>query len=71
MLQAELMDLPDGGAHRRPAFGLLQIELTVNDPKAYTHPWTVTMKHLIALNTELIDFFCNENEQDAKHLQTK
>ncbi len=52
----------------RPTFGVLQIELTVNDPKAYTKPWTVSMKHLIALNTEMIDYFCNENEQDAKHL---
>src|SRR5438105_11292771 len=28
---------------RRPTFGLMQVEITVNDPKAYTKPWTVTI----------------------------
>ena len=28
---------------RRPDFGHLQIEITVDDPKAYERPWTVTL----------------------------
>jgi hypothetical protein len=38
---------------RRPDFGHLEVEVTVDDPKAHTRPWTVTMKQAIVLNTEL------------------
>jgi hypothetical protein len=56
---------------RRPNFGHTEIEITVNDPKAYTKLWTVTLHHTIKLDTELLDFVCNENEQDASHLLLK
>ena len=52
---------------RRLNFGTMEIEFTVDDPKAYTKPWTVKIKQFIALNTELMDFFCMENEKDAPH----
>jgi hypothetical protein len=45
--------------------------LTVNDPKAYTKPWTVKIRQFIALNTELIDYFCMENEKDIPHVVGK
>ena len=38
---------------RRPDFGHLQIDVTVNDPKAYTRPWTVTLTQDLAVDTEL------------------
>jgi len=56
---------------RRPDYGHLEIQLTVDDPKAYTVPWTVKFNQLIVLNTELMDFFCMENEKDAVHLVGK
>ena len=56
---------------RRPSFGKLEIELTVNDPKAYTKPWTVKLNQTIALDTEMIDFFCMENEKDSPHIVGK
>ncbi|MBZ5575075.1 MAG: hypothetical protein LAP40_00780 [Acidobacteriia bacterium] len=56
---------------RRPNFGHMEIEITVSDPKAYTRPFTVTLHHTIKLDTELLDFVCNENEQDASHLSSK
>ena len=52
---------------RRISYGRLEIELTVDDPKAYTKPWTVTLTQQIVLNTELLDYFCNDNEKDAQH----
>ena len=52
---------------RRPAYGSLEIEITVDDSKAYTAPWTVTLHHHIALDTELMEYFC-ENEKDIPHL---
>jgi hypothetical protein len=49
----------------RPNFGNLEIDVTVNDPKAYTRPWTVNLHEKIVLDTEMIDFMCMENEKDA------
>jgi hypothetical protein len=50
---------------RRPTFGKLDIEVTVDDRKAYTKPWTVTLHQNIVLNTDLIEETCLENERDT------
>ena len=44
--------------YRRSSYGRLDIEVTVDDPKAYTQPWTVTLHHLIQPDTELLDYHC-------------
>jgi hypothetical protein len=54
---------------RRPDFGHLEIEVTVDDPKAYTKPWTVTLRQQFAPDTELIDEICAENEKFSRHLK--
>lgn len=54
---------------RRPDFGHLQIQLTVDDPKAYTKPWTVTIKERIIVDAELIDEICLENERSLQHMK--
>ena len=54
---------------RRPDFGHLEIQVTVDDPKAYTKPWTVTLKQRIVVDAELIDEICMENEQSLKHMK--
>jgi hypothetical protein len=43
---------------RRVNFGRLEIEVTVDDPKAYTRPWTVTLTQLFMADTELLDYHC-------------
>jgi hypothetical protein len=53
---------------RRPDFGHLEVEVTVDDPKAYTRPWTVTMKQAIVLDTELVDEICLENEKSTPRM---
>ena len=55
----------------RVNYGTLEIDVTVDDPKAYTRPWTVKVTEFIMLNTELMDFICLENEKDASHLTGK
>jgi hypothetical protein len=50
---------------RRPNYGTLEIEVTIDDPKAYTRPWTVRVNHRIFPDTELIEFICEE--RDATH----
>ena len=57
--------------YARVNFGTLEIEITVDDPKAYTKPWTVKFNQLIVLNTELLEYFCQENEKDLPHLVGK
>jgi hypothetical protein len=53
---------------RRLDFGHLEIKATVDDPKAYTKPWTVTLRQRIVVDAELIDEICLENEQFVKRM---
>jgi hypothetical protein len=56
---------------RRRNFGNLELEITVDDPKAYTRPWKSATVHFRLLpDTELIEHLC-ENEKDAAHLLGK
>jgi hypothetical protein len=48
---------------RRPNFGTMQIEVTVDDPKAYTKLWTVTISHVLVPDGELLDYICMENQK--------
>ncbi len=54
---------------QRPDFGHLDIQVTVDDPKAYTKPWTVKLKERVVADTELVDEICLEGEQSLKHLK--
>ena len=54
---------------RRPDYGHLEIELTVDDPKAYMKPWTVHLKQQIVVDTDLVDEICLENEKSSKHMK--
>jgi hypothetical protein len=56
---------------RRINFGQMEIEITVDDPKAYTKPWTVKVNQALKLNTDLLDFMCADNEKDVPHLSSK
>ena len=53
---------------RRPNFGTLEIELTVDDAKVYTRPWTLSLTQTLALDMELIDEFCLENEKSYQRM---
>jgi hypothetical protein len=53
---------------RRPNYGTLEIELTIDDPKNYTQPFTVQLKQDIELDTELVDEFCLENEKSYERM---
>jgi hypothetical protein len=43
---------------RRPNFGSLVIEVTVDDPKAYTKPFTATVNNRLLPDQQLIEFVC-------------
>ena len=54
---------------RRPNYGTLEIQITIDDPKAYKAPWTVTLNEPLILDSELLDYYCLENERDATHMR--
>jgi hypothetical protein len=55
----------------RVNYGNMQIDVTIDDPKAYTKPFTVRINHELMLNTDLIVFICLENEQSSELYETE
>jgi hypothetical protein len=47
----------------RKDFGNMDIQITIDDPKAYTKPWTVTQPLAFQADTELLEYICNENNK--------
>lgn len=56
---------------RRRDFGHMEIQVTIDDPKAYTKPWTITMPMTLIPDTELLEYICSENNKDIEHLVGK
>jgi hypothetical protein len=50
---------------RRPTFGSLAIEVTIDDPKAYTKPFSATVNNHLLPDTQLIEFVCID--KSAQH----
>ena len=48
--------------HRRD-YGHIDLAITIDDPKAYTKPWTVRVNQRLLVDTELIEFVCLENQK--------
>jgi hypothetical protein len=43
---------------------------TIDDPKTYAKPWiTQPQKFHLLLNTEILEYVCNENEKDLRHFE--
>jgi hypothetical protein len=55
----------------RVNYGKLEIEITLDDRKAYSRPWTVRLNHTIKLDTELVPATCLENEKSLAHIVGK
>jgi hypothetical protein len=53
---------------RRLNYGTLEIEITVDDPKTFTRPWSFKLDQRLMPDTELIEFVCLENNTSLKHL---
>jgi hypothetical protein len=54
---------------RRPTFGTMQIDITIDDAKAYTKPFTVRVNHRLMVDSEMFEFICNENERSSHHIE--
>jgi len=54
--------------YQRRDVGHLDVEITFDDPVVYTKPFTVKVTHLLQADTDILEYFCNENEKDQIHL---
>ena len=54
---------------RRPDAGHLTIEVTIDDPGAYTRPITYTQPATLQPDSDLLEYYCAENEKDAQHYE--
>ena len=54
---------------RRPSYGKLEIDITIEDPKAYTKPFTVRVNQQISPDDEIIEFICGENQQFRRRIK--
>ena len=52
---------------RRVDFGHLELSMTIDDPRAYTKPWTVRTVMNLLPDTELIEAFCDGHEKTMEH----
>lgn len=56
--------------HRRD-LGHMDVEVTLDDPKTYARPFTIRLNQLLLPETDLIEYFCSENERDLRHFAGK
>ena len=55
-------------AKRRRDFGHMDLEITFNDPKYYTRPFTIKTGLRLMPDSDLLEYVCAENEKDRFHL---
>jgi len=55
----------------RPTMGHIDIDVTIDDPKAYTRPWSVKLSWSLLPDTDLIESICEENNKDLPHMVGK
>lgn len=56
--------------HRKD-IGHMELAVTIDDSKAYTHPWTVHESMELMPEGDLLEFDCNENEKDVRHIEDR
>jgi hypothetical protein len=56
--------------HRRD-FGHMDVTSTVDDPGAYTKPWSYSQPLTLMADEDLLELVCNENNRDLQHLKGK
>jgi hypothetical protein len=53
---------------RRRDFGHIDLEMIIDDRKMYTRPWSIFSELTLQVDTELLEFICEENEKDSRHM---
>ena len=57
--------------YRRPDYSHLDFEVVIDDPGAYTRPFTMYGHSPLMENAEIMEYICNENNQDVNHILGK
>jgi hypothetical protein len=52
--------------YRRLNTGQMKVEMTFDDAKTYSRPWTIQVDAMLVPDTELLEFVCNENEKSSQ-----
>jgi hypothetical protein len=55
--------------YTRTSFGTLENVTTVIDPGAYAKPFTIRFEARLRPGWDLMEYICNENNQDVEHLR--
>ncbi len=55
--------------YTRPSLGTLTNEVTIDDPGSYSKPFTLTFNARLMPKGELMEYICQENNQDVNHIQ--
>jgi hypothetical protein len=55
----------------RRDFGHMDVQVTIDDPRTYTRPFTIKITDLLLPDTDVMESYCAENEKDRPHLSTK
>jgi hypothetical protein len=53
---------------RRRDFGHMDVQLTIEDPRMYTRPFTIKFTDLLVPDSDIGENFCAENEKDRAHI---
>jgi hypothetical protein len=53
--------------HRRD-FGHMDVEVTLDDPKMYTKPFSIKFTQKLLADSDILEAICSENEKDVSHL---
>ena len=56
---------------RKSDAATLRYEVTIEDPEYYTRPWTTAWTYRLSPTTEIMEYFCTENERDREHMVGK
>jgi hypothetical protein len=67
--RSELMRIREH--YRRRDFGHMDLEVTLEDPKYYTRPFTLKTELNLIPDSDVLEFVCNENEKDRVHLEKR
>jgi hypothetical protein len=57
--------------YHRSDFGHLDVDMTFDDPKMYTKPFSIKVTYELWADSDIFEFVCNENEKDRAHAVQK
>jgi hypothetical protein len=56
---------------RRRDFGHMEVDVTIDDPRSYTKPFSIRYTQTLVPDTDILEYICTENEKDRAHLPSK